>query len=88
MAVAGSGRASLVTYVNPAVAVLLGVAFLNESLRPATVVGFAFILAGCWLSTRTVAAAGIVTSPRPKMHAAATDNVRTAVRNIIARGYH
>ncbi len=56
VAVAGSGRASLVTYVNPAVAMLLGVAFLNESLRPATILGFVLILAGCWLCTRQAGA--------------------------------
>ncbi|MEU4426958.1 DMT family transporter [Actinoplanes sp. NPDC024001] len=53
---AGSNRAGLVTYVNPVVAVLLGVALLNESIEVATIAGFALIVAGCWLSTRPVAA--------------------------------
>ncbi|MFI5892302.1 DMT family transporter [Actinoplanes sp. NPDC051513] len=52
VAEAGSNRAGLVTYVNPVVAVLLGVLLLNESLRWSTVAGFALVAAGCWLSTR------------------------------------
>ncbi|GAA0509878.1 membrane protein [Paractinoplanes deccanensis] len=49
---AGSTRAGLVTYVNPVVAVLLGVILLNEHVGVSTVAGFALIAAGCWLSTR------------------------------------
>jgi drug/metabolite transporter (DMT)-like permease len=48
----GPNTAGLVTYVNPLVAVALGVAVLNEPLRPSLVVGSALILGGCWLSTR------------------------------------
>jgi drug/metabolite transporter (DMT)-like permease len=50
--IAGSNRAGLVTYANPVVAVALGVLLLDEPLRPSTVLGFALIAAGCWLSTR------------------------------------
>jgi drug/metabolite transporter (DMT)-like permease len=49
---AGPNRAGLVTYVNPLVAVVLGVAILNEPLRWSLAVGAALILTGCWLSTR------------------------------------
>ncbi|WP_127503730.1 DMT family transporter [Actinoplanes solisilvae] len=49
---AGSTRAGLVTYVNPVVAVLLGVALLNEHIGVSTIVGFTLVAAGCWLSTR------------------------------------
>jgi drug/metabolite transporter (DMT)-like permease len=52
IALAGSNRAGLVTYLNPVVAVALGVAFLNEPLRWSTVAGFTLVVAGCWLSTR------------------------------------
>lgn len=48
----GAMRATLITYVNPAVAVLLGVAVLNERFGPATVVGFLLILGGCLLASR------------------------------------
>jgi drug/metabolite transporter (DMT)-like permease len=49
---AGSNRAGLITYANPVVAVLLGVALLNEPIGPGTVAGFAVIVAGCWFCTR------------------------------------
>jgi drug/metabolite transporter (DMT)-like permease len=51
---AGSNRAGLVTYVNPVVAVLLGVLLLNEGVGPSTLAGFTLVAAGCWLSTRPV----------------------------------
>jgi drug/metabolite transporter (DMT)-like permease len=47
----GATRASVITYVNPAVAVVLGVALLDESLGAAAVAGMLLILAGSWLST-------------------------------------
>jgi drug/metabolite transporter (DMT)-like permease len=47
----GSTRATLITYLNPAVAVVLGVVFLGESFKVGTGVGFALILLGCWLAT-------------------------------------
>ena len=52
IALAGSNRAGLVTYVNPVVAVLLGVVLLNEPIGWATIAGFALVVTGCWLSTR------------------------------------
>jgi drug/metabolite transporter (DMT)-like permease len=52
IAVWGPTRATLITYVNPAVAVVLGVAFLGESFGAGTAVGFVLILGGCWLATR------------------------------------
>lgn len=48
---AGATRSSLITYVNPAVAVLLGVVILSEPLTLGTVVGFGLILVGCALAT-------------------------------------
>jgi drug/metabolite transporter (DMT)-like permease len=48
---AGPARAMLFTYVNPAVAVLLGVAFLGETFGPGAGAGFVLILAGCWLAS-------------------------------------
>jgi drug/metabolite transporter (DMT)-like permease len=51
----GPTRSTVITYVNPAVAVLLGVTLLNESFTAATAVGFALILAGSVLATRRAA---------------------------------
>ncbi len=48
----GPVRAVVITYVNPAVAVLLGVAFLHEGFGVATGAGFVLILAGSVLATR------------------------------------
>jgi drug/metabolite transporter (DMT)-like permease len=45
-------RATVITYVNPMVAVALGVALLGERLTPVTIVSFALILAGSFLATR------------------------------------
>ena len=65
VALAGSNRAGLVTYVNPVVAVLLGVLLLNEPLRWSTVAGFTLVVAGCWLSTRPAPVRPEVTEPIP-----------------------
>jgi drug/metabolite transporter (DMT)-like permease len=48
----GPARATVITYVNPAVAVALGVAVLGEPLTPEIVAAFALILAGSVLATR------------------------------------
>lgn len=48
----GPVRATLVTYVNPAVAVFLGATVLNEAIHPSTVVGFVLLLIGCYLAGR------------------------------------
>ena len=47
----GPVRAMVFTYVNPAVAVLLGVAFLGERFGLATAAGFVLVLAGSFLAT-------------------------------------
>lgn len=47
----GSTRSTLITYLNPAVAVILGVVLLGERFTPGTAIGFVLILAGCSLST-------------------------------------
>ena len=49
---AGAARATVITYLNPAVAVVLGVAFLSERFTLGDAIGFAFILGGSYLSTR------------------------------------
>jgi drug/metabolite transporter (DMT)-like permease len=47
----GPGRALVITYVNPVVAVALGVIVLDERPGPGSVAGLLLILAGSWLST-------------------------------------
>jgi drug/metabolite transporter (DMT)-like permease len=48
----GPGRATVITYVNPLVAVALGVLLLGEHVSAATVAGLALILSGSWIATR------------------------------------
>jgi drug/metabolite transporter (DMT)-like permease len=52
IAEAGPARALVITYVNPAVTVALGVAVLGEPLTPEIVAAFVLILAGSVLATR------------------------------------
>jgi drug/metabolite transporter (DMT)-like permease len=49
---AGAARASLITYVNPAVAALLGVGILHERLGLGGLMAFVLILLGTWQATR------------------------------------
>jgi drug/metabolite transporter (DMT)-like permease len=51
----GAARATVVTYLNPAVAVALGAGVLHERLTPAIGVAFVLILAGSVLATRAPA---------------------------------
>jgi drug/metabolite transporter (DMT)-like permease len=49
---AGASRASVITYINPVVATLLGVLVLDEHLGIGGFIAFALILLGSWLATR------------------------------------
>ncbi len=49
---AGPGRASVITYINPVIALALGVVFLDESPGVGALGGLVLILAGSYLSTR------------------------------------
>jgi drug/metabolite transporter (DMT)-like permease len=60
----GPVRATIITYFNPAVALLLGVVVLNEPFTLGAVVGFSLILVGSVVATRrTSALAGPVPVP-------------------------
>lgn len=48
---ATASRATVITYVNPAVAVLLGVLILDERFGVGAIAGLALILIGSWLAT-------------------------------------
>jgi drug/metabolite transporter (DMT)-like permease len=48
----GPMRATTITYVNPAVAILAGVLVLGEVITVWTIVGFVLVLAGSWLVTQ------------------------------------
>ncbi len=50
---AGASRASVITYINPIVATLLGMLILHERLGVGGAVAFVLILFGSWLATRS-----------------------------------
>jgi drug/metabolite transporter (DMT)-like permease len=52
IAEAGPARATVITYVNPLVALMLGVVLLDEPLTTGMAVGFALVLLGSFFSTR------------------------------------
>ena len=58
----GPVRATVITYLNPAVALALGVALLGEPLTIGAGVGFALILAGLFLATRRARGATVATA--------------------------
>jgi drug/metabolite transporter (DMT)-like permease len=58
IAEAGPARATVITYINPAIAVTGGVWLLGERLTPAMVAAFALILGGSVLATRPGQRAG------------------------------
>jgi drug/metabolite transporter (DMT)-like permease len=64
IAEAGPARATVITYVNPAVAVALGAMVLGEPVTPAIVISFALILAGSVLATRSTG--HLTRTPRSK----------------------
>ena len=59
----GPARATVITYVNPAVAVVLGAIVLSEPLTLGMAVGFPLVLIGSYLGTTRTAPAA---SPAPQ----------------------
>jgi drug/metabolite transporter (DMT)-like permease len=48
----GPSRTTVITYINPAVAILLGYIILQEPITTGMAIGFPLILFGSWLATR------------------------------------
>ena len=72
IAEAGPARATVITYVNPAVAVALGVLVLGEHLTPAIGASFVLILTGSILATRPPPSQRAAAPPGPRSEARAT----------------
>lgn len=70
---AGPVRATVVAYVNPAVAVLAGVLLLHEPFGPATAAGFALVIAGSVLATRRRRTGGPAAPPSPEVAVSTSD---------------
>jgi drug/metabolite transporter (DMT)-like permease len=62
----GPVRSTVITYVNPAVAVLLGVSVLGERFGVGTAAGFVLIVVGCVLATRRRATEALA-APAPSV---------------------
>ena len=60
----GPAKSTLITFVNPVVAIALGAVFLDEIITAATVAGFALVLSGCWLATRPAPSVAVDEPPR------------------------
>lgn len=60
----GPTRSTVITYLNPAVALLLGVTLLDETFTAVTAAGFALILCGSVLATRRAPAVAV---PEPRL---------------------
>ena len=65
IAEAGPVRATVITYVNPVVAAVVGVAVLGEPFTFGMAVGFALVLAGSLLATAAVGQRRPVVEPKP-----------------------
>ena len=77
----GPVRATVITYFNPAVALLLGVTLLHEPLTVGAVIGFGLILVGSVLATRRSSAlAGAGASPSSSPWGAAARYTRERLR--------
>ena len=54
----GPVRATVITYINPAVAAVLGVVVLSETFTPGMAIGFGLVILGSTLATRPAVARG------------------------------
>ncbi len=61
----GPARATVITYINPLVAVLLGVVFLSEPLTAGMIVALPLILGGSVLATSASTSRPLAKAPRP-----------------------
>ena len=70
----GPARASVITYINPAIAVTLGVAVLGEHVSALMLIAFATILVGSVLATRPARRSIAVGEPEAEPASAATSD--------------
>jgi drug/metabolite transporter (DMT)-like permease len=84
----GPSRATVITYVNPIVALALGVAVLGESVTAGAIAGLLLILAGSWLATDgrlPPGLAGVVTRARDRREARSAARLNTSVRDAVPK---
>jgi drug/metabolite transporter (DMT)-like permease len=78
----GPSRAVVITYINPIVAVAVGVAVLGEQPGPGAIAGLLLILAGSWLSTDGRLPPGLSDAGRRLRHPASHEAVPPTERLI------
>ena len=76
----GPSRGTVITYVAPAVALVLGVLALDEHLGAGAIAGLVLILAGSWLSTDGRLPPGLRRLARGSRGCEQADYASTAVR--------
>jgi drug/metabolite transporter (DMT)-like permease len=85
IAEAGTSRATVITYINPVIAVGLGVTLLGEQPGAGSIAGLLLILAGSWLSTDGRLPPGLTrlarTLPRPEPAPVQRGDVAPATRS-------
>jgi drug/metabolite transporter (DMT)-like permease len=86
IAEAGPARASVITYINPVMAVFLGVTLLGERPGAGAVAGLLLILAGSWLSTDGRLPPGLLGARRRREQPAASVNSRSSAMARSRRG--
>ena len=59
----GPARATVITYINPVVAIILGVVLLNEPLTLGMAIGFPLVIAGSILGTARAVRSGVTAPP-------------------------
>ncbi len=91
VAEAGAGRATVITYVNPAVAIILGIVVLGEPMTIGMAIGFPLVILGAVLatsrSTSASAAADTVATPGelPATAQAASATLRPEVGHAVGQ---
>jgi drug/metabolite transporter (DMT)-like permease len=84
----GPSRATVITYVNPIVALALGVAVLGESVTAGAIAGLLLILAGSWLATDgrlPPGLAAIVTRARDRREGRSAARLNSSVRDAVPK---
>ena len=77
IAEAGPARATVITYINPAVAITLGVLLLNEPFTAGMAIGFPLVILGSVLATARVrGSAGSKEQPCPRCDRGRTNSGR------------
>jgi drug/metabolite transporter (DMT)-like permease len=81
---AGPARTSIITYINPAIAVTLGVAVLGEHVTATMLIAFGIILVGSVLATRPARHTSPAPAPAPATPFMITDDFRQEGRETSA----